>query len=113
MSGSGAQASMMGAPRTPENPNKLYLPLADSSCRIRLTFRDKKIAAIEPGPAFDADQWERISQEIERSILAGPMKVGRDFSFSSFRVQGSWRGDRSGLQILPPPDDAPRAPVAM
>src|SRR5437762_9289413 len=94
-----------------ENPDKLYLPLAGTSCRIKLTFRDNKIMAIEPGPAFDADQWERISQEIESSILAGPMRVGRDFSFSSFRVEGSWRGDHSGLQILPPPDDAPRAPV--
>src|SRR5260370_24493214 len=94
-----------------ENPNKLYLPLAGTSCRIKLTFRDDKIVAIEPGPEFDADQWERISQEIERSILASQMRVGRDFSFSSFRVEGSWRGSRSGLQILPPPDDAPRAPV--
>jgi hypothetical protein len=96
-----------------KNPNVLYLPLAGAPCRIKLTFRDKKIVAIEPGPAFDATEWERISQEIERSILTGPIKVGRDFSFSSFRVQGSWRGDRSGLQILPPPDDTPRAPVEM
>jgi hypothetical protein len=97
----------------PNNPNKLYLPLAGSSCRIGLTFRDKKIIAIEPGPAFDAAQWERVSEEIEKSLLAGPLKVGREYSFSSFRVLGSWRGDRSGVQILPPPDDAPRAHVEM
>jgi hypothetical protein len=36
------------------NLNKLYLPLAGASCRIGLMFRDKKIVAIEPGPAFDA-----------------------------------------------------------
>ncbi len=95
------------------NPNRLYLPLAGSSCRIGLTFRDKKIVAIEPGPAFDAAEWERVSEEIEKSILAGPLKVGREYSFSSFRVPGSWRGDHSGVQILAPPDHAPRAPVEM
>ena len=95
------------------NPTNFYLPLAGSSCRIGLTFRDNKIVAIEPGPAFDAAEWERVSEEIENSILMGPLNVGREYSFSSFRVAGSWRGDRSGVQILPPPDDAPRAHVEM
>jgi hypothetical protein len=37
------------------NPNTFYLPLAGSSCRIKLTFSNsKQIVAIEPGPAFDA-----------------------------------------------------------
>ena len=90
------------------NPNTFYLPLARDSCRIKLTFSDsKQIVAIEPGPAFDAAQWEQVVEEIERT---GPIKVGRDCSFSSFRVAGSWRGKRSGVQILPPPADAPRAP---
>jgi len=96
-----------------QNPNVLCLPLARTSCRIKLTFRDKKIERIEPGPAFDGAEWGRVSQEIEGSILAGPIKVGRDFSFSSFRVEGSWRGGRSGLQILPPPEGTPRAPVEL
>src|SRR5262245_42540996 len=94
-----------------EDPNKLYLPLAAASCRISLAFRDKKIVAIEAGPAFDAAEWKTLSAEIEKSILAGPTKIGREFSFSSFRVSGWWRGARSGVQILPPPDGAPRAPV--
>ncbi len=90
------------------NPNTFYLPLAGDSCRIKLTFSDsKQIVAIESGPAFDAAQWEQVVEEIERT---GPIKVGRDCSFSSFRVAGSWRGKRSGVQILPPPADAPRAP---
>jgi len=93
--------------------NKLYLPLAGSACRIVLNFRDKKIVAVEPGPAFNADEWEQVSEEIEKSIVNGLWKFGREYSFSSFRVQGSWRGDRSGVQILPPPDDAPRADVEM
>ena len=92
-------------------PNKLYLPLAGATSRLVLIFRDKKIAAIEPGEAFDRAEWKRIDEEIEESILAGTMKIGRDYSFSSFRVSGSWRGELSGFQILPPPEDAPRAPV--
>ncbi len=93
------------------NPNTFYLPLAGSSCRIKLTFSDSnQIVAIKPGPAFDAAEWEQVVEEIERT---GPYKVGRDCSFSTFRVDGSWRGKRSGVQILPPPADAPRAPVEM
>lgn len=93
------------------NPNVFYLPLAGSSCRIKLTFSDsKQIVAIEPGPAFDAAQWGQVVEEIEKT---GPHQVGRDCSFSSFRVAGSWRGKRSGVQILPPPGDAPRAPFEM
>ena len=93
------------------NPNTFYLPLAGSSCRIKLTFSDsKQIVAIEPGAAFDAAQWQQVVGEIENT---GPHKVGRDCSFSSYRVGGSWRGKRSGVQILPPPADAPVAPVEM
>lgn len=93
------------------NPNRFYLPLASSSCRIKLTFSEnKQIVAIEPGPAFDATEWARVVKEIETSA---PLKVGRDCSFSSFRVLGSWRGARSGVQILPPPADAPCAPCEM
>ena len=93
------------------NPNTFYLPFAGSSCQIKLTFSDsKQITTIEPGPAFDAARWEQVVAEIERT---GPQKIGRDCSFSSFRVAGSWLGKRSGVQILPPPTDAPRAPYEM
>jgi len=85
--------------------------MARSSCRIVLTFKGKKIIAIEPGAAFDGRQWEEISNEIKHSILAEPIKVGREYSFGGRRVTGSWRGNLSGVQILPPPNDAPRAPV--
>jgi len=95
------------------NPNKFYLPLARESCRVELTFRDKKVVAVAPGPAFDRVEWQKIVDEIENTLLVGPAKVGREYSFSGFRVPGSWRGARSGVQILPPPPDAPRAPVEM
>jgi hypothetical protein len=94
-----------------EDPNKFYLPLARELCRIALTFQGNRIVIIEPGPAFDPAEWEQISREIETSVLSGPMKVGREYSFSSFRVPGSWRGNASGVQILPPPDDAPCATI--
>lgn len=97
--------------RPTENPDDLYLPLAGEECCVRLTFRGSEIASITPGPAFDAGKWDLICEEIEKSILAGPIKVARNYSFSGFRVLGSWRGERSGVQILPPPSNAPRAPI--
>jgi hypothetical protein len=97
--------------RRRENPNTLYLPLARSSCKIKLTFRGKQIIAVRPGPAFDVAEWERIREEVQKSILSGSRRVGREYSFSTFRVLGSWRGTHSGVQIMPPPEDAPRAPV--
>jgi len=87
---------------------KLYLPLAGPQSRIALTFVDNKITAIEPAQAFDGGEWERIGREIERAILAGTRKAGREYSFSTFPVRGSWRGRNSGLQILPAPNSAPR-----
>src|SRR5262249_21135681 len=92
----------------PNNPNVFYLPLGGSSAQLRLTFStEKRIRAIEPGPAVDATRWQRVGDEVE---TAAPVKLGRDWSFSGFRVLGSWRGVRSGVQILPPPPDAPRLP---
>jgi hypothetical protein len=88
---------------------KLYLPLARAQSRIALIFDGNEIVAVEPGEAFNATEWERVNQEIERSVLTGTPKTGRDYSFSSFPVRGSWRGRRSGVQILPAPDGAPRA----
>jgi hypothetical protein len=95
----------------PEDANTFYLPLARDECQIKLTFSPgKQIVAIEPGPAFDAERWAQFVREVERT---SPRMVGRDWSFSSFRVNGSWRGHRSGVQILPAPTTAPAAPVEM
>lgn len=95
------------------NPNRIHLPLAGAQCRVILTYCDRRIAAVEPGEGFDAAQWNAIAAEIEASVLTGPVRVGRDYSFSSYRVQGSWRGERSDVQILPPHPDAPSAPCEM
>src|SRR5215813_7410170 len=84
---------------------KLHLPLARGESRIVLTFTNNKISAVEPGEAFDPVEWEGVRREIEDAILAGPPKIGRDYSFSNFPVLGSWRGRHSGVQILPAPDD--------
>jgi hypothetical protein len=62
--------------------NKLYLPLAGTFCRVVLTFDDKKITAVEPGPAFNPEGWREIYVEIEKSILTGPRKIGREFMAS-------------------------------
>lgn len=88
------------------SPNIFYLPLARDECQIKVTFaNDKRIARIEPGASFDRLTWQRVVDEL---TAPGPYKIGREFSFSSFRVEGSWRGPTSGVQILPAPPDAPR-----
>lgn len=55
---------------------------------------------------------KQFAQAIDKLTLERPVKIGRDYSFNSSRVLGSWRGERSGVQILPPPDNAPRSPFA-
>lgn len=95
------------------NPHRLLLPLGGSSCEVILTFRRKRIAEIERGPAFDADKWERVRAEVNSSVAAAPHQTGREFSFSTYRVRGSWRGECSKVQLLPPPSDAPTASVEM
>jgi hypothetical protein len=89
--------------------NVIHLPLAREQCRVSLTYKGAKIVAIEPGLAFDRQEWDRICAEIEGPIMKGPLRVGRDISFNTKGVEGWWRGVRSGVQILPAPEGAPRA----
>src|SRR5450755_3004403 len=72
-----------------DNPSKLYLPLEGSSCQIVLNVRDKKIVSIERGRALNVSEWNRICEKIENALINGPIKIGREYSFSSFRVLGS------------------------
>jgi hypothetical protein len=89
--------------------NVIHLPLGREQCRVSLTYKGAEIVAIEPGLAFDRQEWDRICAEIEGPIMKGPVRVGRDLSFNTKLVDGWWRGERSGVQILPAPESAPRA----
>jgi hypothetical protein len=94
-----------------KKPSMLYIPEFGPTCQVVLRFDGPKIVAIESGQAFDRTQWKQISNEIENSVLRGPTRVGREYSFSGRRVTGSWRGKHSGVQILPPPGDLPSVPT--
>jgi Apea-like HEPN len=96
-----------------ESTTRLYLPLAREACRIVLVYDGKLLKGIEPGPAFNDTEWASIVEEVRFSIMDGLYKVGRDYSFVSYRVMGTWRGERSGVQILAADERAPRAPVEM
>lgn len=96
-----------------EQDDRVYLPVAGDSCQIVLVYRGAEMVALEQGPAFDASAWSALTHEAHTSLLGGPLKFGRDISFSSYRVEGSWRGQKSGVQILPAPAEAPSAPVEM
>jgi hypothetical protein len=89
--------------------NMIHLPLAGEKCRISLTYKGAKIVAIRPGAVFDRQEWNNICAEVEGPILKGPRKIGREFSFSTHRADGWWRGKQSKVQILPPPEGAPLA----
>jgi hypothetical protein len=95
--------------RRDKNRNAFYLPQARSLCKVKLTFGGKKILAVEPGPAFDPAEWKHIRGDVEKALLSGAPKVGREYSFCTFRATGWCRGTRSGVQIIQPPEDAPRA----
>lgn len=96
---------------TAARSRRIHLPRAGADCRVSVTYSGQKIASVERGPAFDQAQWDAIVEEFETKILAGPERIGREYSFSSHRVLGSWRGERSGVQILPPHPESPTAPV--
>ncbi len=98
---------------TEEAKSTLHLPVAGPSCQLTIRYRTGRIRSIERGPAFSPETWDRLCAEVSQTLLTGSRKFGRDYAFSSFRVTGSWQGSRSGVQILPPPEHAPRAPVEM
>jgi hypothetical protein len=95
-----------------EDP-RFFLPLAGAQCRVALQFNGTFIKSVEPGPAFDPDQWAEISSAIDTLLQTRPTKVGRNIAFSLYRVTGWWRGERAGVQILPPPPGAPAIPWEM
>jgi hypothetical protein len=102
-------AEVIGGPGQYDGKSRtrLHLPLAGDRCRVTLDFKRGRIARITRGPAFEPSEWKRICAEVETDLLAGKPLIGREIAFASYRVKGSWRGERSGLQILPPPEGAP------
>jgi hypothetical protein len=87
----------------------LHLPLFSSS-KVALRFDGNRISKITPGPHFDKKQWTDISAELDVLSRARTDRLGREIAFSSYCVDGWWRGARSGVQILPPPEGAPKMP---
>jgi hypothetical protein len=73
-----------------DDEDLIHLPLAREECRVSFTFKGAEIVAIEPGLAFDRQEWDRICAEIEGPIQKGPQKIGRELSFSTHRVDGWW-----------------------
>jgi hypothetical protein len=98
-----------------DSKRRLYLPLARAECRLVLVYKKNSatLQRIEPGAAFEEAQWQQIITEAQDSLLSGSMKFGRDYCLAGRRVLGSWRGRKSGIQILPPLADVPIAPVEM
>jgi hypothetical protein len=90
-----------------------YFPLGLSSCQIKVSLDASKVVGIEPGAAFAKAKWLALAGDLDKTLITSVPKVGRDYSFSGHRVLGSWRGNRSGVQIVPPPARAPRAPYEM
>ena len=97
------------------NFRELYLPAKGLTCQLTLLFHKEKdcILRMKQGPAFDLGAWQQIREKINNLTCMGPEKIGRQFSFSSFRVNGSWLGKHSQIQILPPPSKAPRTSIEM
>jgi hypothetical protein len=102
-----------GPGQTHGNDRRLFLPLAGSQCRLILSFDDNRISHVIKGPAFDAAQWSEISATLDALLTTPPDKFGKDIAFSAYRVTGWWRGEKSGVQILPPPYGAPLVPTEM
>jgi hypothetical protein len=57
--------------------NVIHLPVAGQQCRVSLTYKGANIVAIEPGLAFDRQQWDRICTEIKGPIMKGPLSNQR------------------------------------
>ena len=103
---------VFGGPGQYDGINKkcLHIPLGGGDARVALQFKGSRIVRITPGPSFDANQWVSFTDEVQTGLIDGPQKIARELSFAGQPVQGSWRGELSGVQILPPPRSAPLPP---
>jgi hypothetical protein len=87
----------------------LYIPLY-GACKLILWFKENRVSKIERGAHFDESEWDAVSAELDALVDARADEFGRAIAFSGHRVDGSWRGARSGVQILPVPEGAPTLP---
>jgi hypothetical protein len=86
----------------------------DGQSMLTARYSKGKIVELLPTPALQSSDVSEIADKIEADVLDKSMgrKVRRDFIFCTQPTVGRWR-HRESLQILPPPDDAPRPPWAM
>ena len=52
-----------------EKPQRFYLPVARDGCKVALTFQGSEIIAIQPGEAFDAPGFIRLSYATSMETL--------------------------------------------
>jgi hypothetical protein len=93
--------------------NTIYFPQAREYCEFSIKMDRDRVLEINLGDAFDTEKWKKLSEHIDKTLISATKIVGREYSFAGHRVGGFWRGARSGVQIVPPPPNAPRAPVEM
>lgn len=86
----------------------LHLPLAREACKVRVRYEGHAIVSVAPGSALTEPEWSETAREIDALLSTDATLFGREYSFSSFKVTGSWRGAGSGVQILPPHPEAPQ-----
>ncbi len=80
----------------------IYFPQAREYCEFSIKINADRVLQIGPGDSFDAEKWNRLSEEIDLTLMGGTEKIGREYSFAGHRVAGSWRGARSEIQIVAP-----------
>ena len=88
-------------------------PEEGDACRVRIQYKGGEVAAVVRGPAFDADEWDRLAKQIEEDLLAWESVYASAIVFSAYPVERSWRSDKLGVQILPAPPKAPRPDMGL
>jgi len=88
--------------------------MRDGQPALVVKYSKGSIAELVPTPALLSSDVSEIADKIEAGVLDKSMgrRVRRDFIFCTQPTAGSWR-HRESLQILPPPDDAPKPPWAV
>ena len=78
--------------------------MGGEATKISIQYKRKKIHVITAEAAFDCDEWQKIAIQIEGALTGSRQVYGRGICFSLHVTNGSWRGAKSGIQILPAPE---------